>query len=158
GYLAATFADLAGGPHPRPLSQLPPPVSGRGEKSMEEEDLVRWLAAEVARLAGAAPGSVDPHQPLAGSTLDSLATIELLHGIERRTSVAVDLEALYAAESLQELALSVARRQSALEPAAQAAPLDQGDFPLSKGQLSLWFLHALAPESPAYNVPNAVRV
>jgi amino acid adenylation domain-containing protein len=34
----------------------------------------------------------------------------------------------------------------------------EGEFRLSRAQLSLWFLHTLEPGSPAYNVPNAVRV
>src|SRR5262249_31309583 len=33
-----------------------------------------------------------------------------------------------------------------------------GVHPLSYGQRSLWFLHQLAPESPAYNLANAVRI
>jgi len=31
-------------------------------------------------------------------------------------------------------------------------------YPLSYGQRALWFLYKLAPESAAYNVPNAVRI
>ena len=46
------------------------------------------------------------------------------------------------------------------EPAAGPLPGEgeTGDFPLSPGQRALWFLHRLAPESPAYHLAGAVRV
>src|SRR6185369_10553056 len=53
-------------------------------------DLVRWLAEEVARRSGVA--AVDPRQPIASHALDSLATIELMHAIERHIGAAVEME------------------------------------------------------------------
>jgi amino acid adenylation domain-containing protein len=121
---------------------------------------LQWLAAEVARRSGMPAGNVvDPQQSIASHALDSLATIELMHAIERRTGVTVDLETLFSEVSLADLAAALESRQqdTPAEPSS-APPSGIGDFPLSRAQLSLWFLHALAPESPAYNVPNAVRV
>ncbi|HEV7508303.1 MAG TPA: amino acid adenylation domain-containing protein [Thermoanaerobaculia bacterium] len=126
-------------------------------EEIEPDDLVRWLAGEVARRSGAAPAGVDPRQSIASFALDSLATIELMHAIEQRVGASVDMETLFSEVSLADLAASL--RQQRTEPAATVpATVEVGDFPLSRAQLSLWFLHALAPESPAYNVPNAVRV
>ncbi len=126
----------------------------------EPDDLLRWLAGEVARRSGMAPGSVDPRQSIASFALDSLATIELMHAIEQRLGATVEMETLFSEVSLADLAASL--RQLQAEPQAMATAAEKvpetGDFPLSRAQLSLWFLHALAPESPAYNVPNAVRV
>ncbi|PYQ61977.1 MAG: non-ribosomal peptide synthetase, partial [Acidobacteria bacterium] len=120
------------------------------------DELVRWLAAEVARRSGLPPGSeVDPGQPIASHALDSLAAIELMHAIERRTGVAMEAETLFSEVTLAELAAALRRRQE--EPAAAPAG-DAGYFRPSHAQQSLWLLHALAPESPAYNVPNAVRI
>jgi amino acid adenylation domain-containing protein len=120
-------------------------------------ELVSWLAGEVARRSGMPLGSaVDPRRPIASHALDSLATIELMHAIERRTGVVVEPETLFSEITLADLAADLRRRQE--EPTAPAAGADAGYFPLSRAQLSLWFLHALAPESPAYNVPNAVRI
>jgi amino acid adenylation domain-containing protein len=123
----------------------------------ESDDLLRWLTGEVARRSGTAPGGVDPRQSIASFALDSLATIELMHAIEQRVGATVEMETLFSEVSLADLAASLRQRRS--EPPAPAlAATETGDFPLSRAQLSLWFLHALAPESPAYNVPNAVRV
>ncbi len=176
GYLAGSLAAVASwtAPHPGPLSHLPPTDRERGEEdgrffsplpgeggTMGEgpgvrghDDLVRWLAGEVARRSGVA--EVDPRQPIASHALDSLATIELLHAIERHTGATVEMETLFSEVSLADLAASLRPRQE--EPSAPSGVSAAGDFPLSRAQLSLWFLHALTPDSPAYNVPNAVRV
>ncbi len=137
-------------------------AAGEIDAALGEEtgdDLVHWLAAEVARRSGSA---VDPRQSIASHALDSLATIELMHAIERRAGVTVDIETLFSEVSLAALAATLeARRAETTAETSHAAAADisdTGDFPLSRAQLSLWFLHALAPESPAYNVPNAVRV
>jgi amino acid adenylation domain-containing protein len=123
----------------------------------DASELVRWLADEVARRSGMPPGrAVDPRRPIASHALDSLATIELMHAIERHTGVAVEAETLFSEISLADLAAALRRRQE--EPPATPAGAGAGYFPLSRAQLSLWFLHALAPASPAYNVPNAVRI
>jgi len=133
------------------MSGDPPDGAGR-------EELARWLAGEVARHAGLPEGAVDPRRPIARYALDSLAAIELAHAVEERTGVALDLDAIFSEASVADLVESLRRRQPpATGPAAEAAA-EAGDVPLSHAQLSLWFLHALAPESPAYNVPNAVRV
>ena len=63
--------------------------------------------------------------------------------------------------SVDELAARLEGASSAGEtggspPAAPAT--ETGLHPLSHNQRSLWFLHALEPESPAYNVPAAVRL
>ncbi len=46
-----------------------------------------------------------------------------------------------------------AGRSAAIEPRARAGPA-----PLSFSQERMWFLHRLAPDSAAYNVPAAIRV
>jgi amino acid adenylation domain-containing protein len=123
----------------------------------DADELVRWLASEVARRSGMPPGStVDPRQPIASHALDSLAAIELMHAIERRAGVTVEAETLFSEMSLADLVAALRRRQE--ESPAPPVGADAGYFQLSRAQLSLWFLHALAPESPAYNVPNAVRI
>lgn len=43
-------------------------------------------------------------------------------------------------------------------PLLQPQPRPTGPIPASSGQRRLWFLHQLAPYSPVYNVPTAVRL
>jgi amino acid adenylation domain-containing protein len=54
------------------------------------------------------------------------------------------------------------RRKAAAEAATPAPPPEpageSGDLPLSFAQQRLWFLDRIAPGSPAYNVPAAVRM
>ncbi len=136
-----------------------------------------WLEVEVARAAGVASSAVDPRRPIASYALDSLAAIELMHAVENRFGVTLGMETLFSEITLAELAATLQGGPgTAAQPAAgDAGPspiaglsvdaipssgsgADAGDFRLSPAQLSLWFLHALEPASPAYNVPNAVRV
>jgi amino acid adenylation domain-containing protein len=148
-YLAGDFAAVASW-----AAADPGEAAGAAEMA---DELVRWLAAEVARRSGLPPGSaVDPRQPIASHALDSLAAIELMHAIERRTGVTVEAETLFSEVTLADLAAALRRRQE--EPAAAQAGAGEGYFRPSRAQQSLWLLHALAPESPAYNVPNAVRI
>jgi amino acid adenylation domain-containing protein len=165
GYLSGSLAAVAswrrGEEDGRFFSPLPGEggAMGEGPGVRGHGDLVRWLAGEVARRSGVA--AVDPRQPVASHALDSLATIELMHAIERHTGATVEMETLLSEVSLADLAASL-RRQEEPPPAATVLGLSErsaaGDFRLSRAQLSLWFLHVLAPDSPAYNVPNAVRI
>ncbi|HXO21033.1 MAG TPA: condensation domain-containing protein, partial [Thermoanaerobaculia bacterium] len=132
----------------------------------------RWLAAEVAARVGVAAADIDPAQPISHYPLDSLNAMELMHAIEARLGVTVSMETFFEGLSLTELATGVlaraagtaasaARVQGAEGAAASPAPVaghEVGEHRLSRGQQSLWFLHALDPGSAAYNVPNAVRI
>ena len=134
-----------------------PPLPDAGG-APDGEDLLGWLSEEAARHARIAAGAVDPRRPLAAYALDSLAAVELMHAIETRTGVGVEMETLFSEMSLAELAASLRQGRRAAPGATPAAGGGAGDYRLSQGQLSLWFLHALAPASPAYHIPNAVRL
>jgi amino acid adenylation domain-containing protein len=166
-------ATLSGAPpaDPTPLSGLAP----------DGGEAVTWLAEQVARLARVAPSRIDPRKPIASYALDSLAAIELMHAIETRAGVSIAMETLFSEVTVADLAASLASgpgepaaaaavgvsaaapsaaamAAAAAAPRASGAGSAAGDFRLSRAQLSLWFLHRLEPASPAYNVPNAVRV
>jgi hypothetical protein len=49
------------------------------------------------------------------------------------------------------------KRAGASRPGIPRQGREQNAFPLSFAQQRLWFLHRLAPESEAYNIPNAVH-
>jgi amino acid adenylation domain-containing protein len=125
------------------------------------EGVRRWLAAEVAVRAGMTAEEIDLDRPLDHYPLDSLAAMELIHVVESRLGVVLSMERFFAGGSLAELADAILERasisaDSTVPGAGEMDPV--GDHPLSRGQLSLWFLHALDPEGAAYNVTSAVRV
>ncbi|HEY3571857.1 MAG TPA: AMP-binding protein, partial [Thermoanaerobaculia bacterium] len=121
------------------------------------EGIRRWLAAEVAARAGMMAEEIDLNQPLDHYPLDSLAVMELMHAVESRLGVVLSMESFFAGGSLAELADSIPERAGAPAAVAKTGP-ETGDHPLSRGQQSLWFLHALDPKSAAYNVASAVRI
>ncbi|MFY9825399.1 MAG: condensation domain-containing protein, partial [Thermoanaerobaculia bacterium] len=125
------------------------------------EGVRRWLAAEVAARAGMTAAEIELDQPLGHYPLDSLAAMELMHAVESRLGVVLSMESFFAGASLGELADTIVARAAAAP--ASVLPLsepgrEEGDHPLSRGQQSLWFLHALDSEGAAYNVASAVRI
>jgi amino acid adenylation domain-containing protein len=133
----------------------------------EPEDLATpagvrcWLVAQVAARAAVAVREIALDQPLGHYPLDSLAAMELMHAVESRFGVTLSMESFFAGASLGELADTILERATAspaLFPGVAAAVDPVGDHPLSRGQQSLWFLHALDPAGSAYNVTSAVRV
>ncbi|HEV2852271.1 MAG TPA: amino acid adenylation domain-containing protein [Thermoanaerobaculia bacterium] len=144
-------------------TEAAPAVDSRDLDLGRPEGVRRWLAAEVAARAGMMAGEIDLGQPLDHYPLDSLAAMELMHAVESRFGVVLSMESLFAGGSLAELAGSILERAGAVAPApasslSSPAGREVGDHPLSRGQQSLWFLHALNPEGAAYNVASAVRV
>jgi amino acid adenylation domain-containing protein len=127
------------------------------------EGVRRWLAAEVAARARMTAEEIDLDRPLDHYPLDSLAAMELMHAVESRLGVVLSMESFFAGGSLAELADAILARAGTAAPApASAYPSrrgrEVGDHPLSRGQQSLWFLHALDPGGAAYNVASAVRI
>ena len=122
----------------------------------------RWLAVQVAARAAMTAEEIELDQPLGHYPLDSLSAMELMHAVESRFGVILSMESFFAGASLGELADTILDRAAAA-PEAAAALLGTGvdpvgDHPLSRGQQSLWFLHALNAAGAAYNVTSAVRV
>ncbi len=147
-------------------SAIPEPGAGvspaGGDETETAAGIESWLAAQVARRAGIERWRVDPRRPVADYPLDSLAVMELAHAVEERLGLFVPMERFFSGLTLSALAGEVlVARAAVAAPGASPSPpppaLD-GAYPLSRNQLSLWFLHALEPESPAYNVPAAVRI
>ncbi len=120
----------------------------------------RWLSrafARLARLSRESARRLDPERPLTGFGLDSLVAVELKNAVEDEVGVALPIAGLLEGMSLREAALRI------VDPGVAGAPEEigivagpaTGEHPLSWGQRSLWFLHRLAPESPAYNIAGA---
>ena len=139
----------------------PQPFDFAAPESAEalREALVSWLAPRL----GLEPGDIDASRPLSVYGLDSLAAIELTHGLEVGLGVSIPMATFMQVPNLDELARLVFERLGdSAGPAATAPPTrvqEVTEFGLSRGQQALYFLHQLAPDSPAYNIAalGAVR-
>ncbi|HZF07637.1 MAG TPA: amino acid adenylation domain-containing protein, partial [Thermoanaerobaculia bacterium] len=160
-----------------PLAALPLTPNGKvdrkalptpAEESAEEgwlaprtpvEEVLAGIWAEV--LGVSRVGANDHFFALGGHSL--LAT-RVMARLRRAFGVELPVRALFEAAKLSELA---ARVETALRsgegrlapPLVPRAPsLRQGPLPLSFAQQRLWFLDQLAPGSPLYNIPAALRI
>ncbi|HVF42738.1 MAG TPA: amino acid adenylation domain-containing protein [Pyrinomonadaceae bacterium] len=137
----------------------------------DREGLERWLASRLAAKLGIDAAAFDTRRSLSSYGLDSLAAVELMHGVETGLGARLPVNVLLESSTVSELAgrlLEELRREGrAAVPLADAPGVVEGgtrgeagaaEYPLSRGQEALWFLHKLAPLSPAYNIASAVRV
>jgi len=137
---------------------LAPTELGKGEPDVEA-----WLVAQLAAKLRVEPSEIDVNHTMVRYGLDSLAAIELMHNIESGLGVSLPLMNFLAEFSIAELAarLNLQLSENAFAPASTpgaAAEETLAEHPLSFGQQSIWFLHQLAPESPAYNIAAPLRV
>ena len=140
---------------------LPEPAtvegSGRSQAPCAPvEEILRGIWAEV--LGVEAVGVQDNFFELGGHSL--LAT-QVTSRVRDALGVEAPLRALFENPTVAGLAEAVERERSAgrLAEAPPIAPAPRdGDLPLSFAQQRLWFIHQLEPDSPAYNIPMAVRL
>ncbi len=93
----------------------------------------------------------------------SLLAMRLVARARAGLGVEIPVSAVFEAPTVAELAARVDReRGTAAGPSLpRLAPADRGGaarLPLSFAQERLWFLHRLAPDSVAYNVPASLRL
>jgi amino acid adenylation domain-containing protein len=123
----------------------------------EIEELIAGLFARV--LGRERVGASDDFFELGGHSL--LAT-QVVARLRREIGLDLPLHLLFADPTPAGLAAevrSLARAGQPGDPLPPLVPVPRGaDLPLSFGQQRLWFLAALEPDSPAYNMPGAVRL
>ena len=121
------------------------------------KEIEQWLVAQLASKTGA---DIDVNQTIVSCGLDSLASVELVHALETTLGVTMPATTFLTDVSIARLAAELALQAGANVENATASvesELEVG-HPLSYGQQTIWFLHRLAPESPAYNVSVPLRV
>jgi amino acid adenylation domain-containing protein len=125
-------------------------------------DIVAWLQSLIAARLRIQHSPVDINEPIIHLGIDSMAATELVHAIESGLGVTLSMVELLHGVSIAGLAARIHDQLSSPRAATQgrfASAVDAGaEHPLSFNQQSLWFLHQLAPESPAYNIARAVRL
>jgi amino acid adenylation domain-containing protein len=142
------------------------------DRSNRPEIASQYLTSLVGGVLGIDPDVIDPHRPLHSLGLDSLMAVQLKNRLESDIQLTVSVVTFLKGLTLEELILQTVDKlenptdESALESceiqpqpnANSGRSQDVALFPLSQGQTALWFLHQLAPESPAYNFVFAGRV
>ena len=115
----------------------------------------KWLASLLAAKLGVAASEIDVGRSIAGYGLDSLAVIELMHTIEARLAVPVQMPQFFQAASISELARRLFGLMDGSSGLTQTSILPQkevAEFNLSRGQQALYFLHQLVTDASAYNI------
>ncbi|MGL5079106.1 MAG: amino acid adenylation domain-containing protein, partial [Waterburya sp.] len=87
----------------------------------------------------------------------SLLATQVVSKIRKSLSVELPLRCLFEYPTVAQLAQQV--ESSVVTEIPPIKPVDRkGDLPLSFAQQRLWFLAQLEPDSPAYNIPEALRL
>src|SRR5439155_13783864 len=138
-------------PEPEPASD--------GPKELPRTAVERAIAEVWQQVLGTTDeiGVHDDFFDLGGHSL--LAT-RVVFGLRRALGVEVPVHTVFDAPTIASLATQL--RPGEAVPGADAPPLARvprdGVLPLSYAQERLYFLWRLAPESPAYNAPIALRL
>ena len=127
-----------------------------------QQQLLNYLQKQVARLLKIAPSQLDLQQPLSQLGLDSLMAVECKHYLETSFGVTVAIADLLQDLSLAQLTAKVwvEMQNSALQPSTAFVPLSEPtvEYPLSQGQMALWFQQQISPKNSAYNTFFAARI
>ncbi len=149
-------------------SRLPAPPEPHAAAFEPPRTAAEEMVAEIWRdvLGQQQVGRGDDFFALGGHSL--LATRVMIR-LREKTGIELPVRLVFQAPILAEMAAALAAQQAAGAPAPVAPPLrplsrDGGDgrdgspLPVSFAQERLWFLDRLAPGSPAYNLPLALRI
>jgi amino acid adenylation domain-containing protein/non-ribosomal peptide synthase protein (TIGR01720 family) len=137
--------------------------------SLSAASLERRLQEKLAAMLGVVPAEIDVNCPLTRYGVDSLMAVELMHSIETSLGVILPVAeflqspslAHLAARATEQLSVTSITKRATLAPSQpkhETRGAEEGLYPLSHNQKSLWFLHQVAPESAAYNISFAARI
>ena len=141
---------------------VPAPESEEGGSAAPSDPVEELLAGLWAELLGR--GRVGVHDDFFALGGHSLLATRLVSRLRDLLGVELPLRALFEGPTVAELAGAVRAAQA---PAVPLPPLvrlplapeeRRSGLPLSFSQQRLWFLDQLAPGSPVYNIPAAVRL
>ncbi|MDQ3805506.1 MAG: amino acid adenylation domain-containing protein, partial [Acidobacteriota bacterium] len=135
-----------------------PPAAAESFAPQTAGEIEGWLASQLASRLGVSAAEIDVRQPLARYGLDSLSAVELTYLVESKLGVLVSMAGLLEGRSISDLVAEAVGQRAAAPQITRPAETDDDAQPLSPGQEALWFLYRMAPDSPAYNIPAAMRI
>ncbi|MBD2300898.1 non-ribosomal peptide synthetase [Nostoc sp. FACHB-190] len=132
------------------------------EPQERQLQLTCYLQQQVAQVLKLASSQINQEQPLTTLGIDSLMAIELQHTIETNLGIVLPMTSFLGGSSINQLATVILAQLTDISAVSKSLPAQVSEtvteYPLAYGQQALYFLHQLAPESPAYNIANAVRL
>lgn len=138
----------------------PPDALGRAVESEEPqtpvEEILANIWSQVLRLEQV--GADQNFFELGGH---SLTATQMISRVREVLEVDMPVRALFENPTVATLAEAVEMERSAGRrlKAPPIPPVSRsGELPLSFAQQRLWFVHRLEPDSPAYNIPRAIRL
>lgn len=143
------------------LSETEEASASATEMPVRLEEVREWIASKVAARLGLVRTEIDVNQPITRYGLDSLADVELIHSIEVNLGASLPVFSFLQDTSISELAILVMAQFEQPDPGMKLSVPRAGpnrEYSLSRGQLALWFLHQLSPDSAAYNIIAVARI
>ena len=117
-----------------------------------------YLASLIKRILRLGDREIDPELSLLALGMDSIAAAELKATIAKDFKIDVPLESILQGITLTKLSALVGRQPQVIGTDDLAGPsMFAATYPLSQGQLAIWYLSRLSPESAAYNISIAVE-
>ncbi|HEY4055197.1 MAG TPA: amino acid adenylation domain-containing protein, partial [Kofleriaceae bacterium] len=92
----------------------------------------------------------------------SLLAVQVTSRVRSLFDIQIPIQRFFEAPTVEGMAAEIIRARSGAAAIVEIPPIvvvpRTGELPLSFGQQRMWFLHRLAPTSPAYHVPISRRV
>ncbi|MGE5499243.1 MAG: amino acid adenylation domain-containing protein [Syntrophothermus sp.] len=130
------------------------------QKSHTVESIEEWLINYLNTSVRGFSGRISHRSSLPKLGLDSLMAASLKASIDNEFGISLSFSDLFKEENIGHLAekiFSCINSEKRPEPSSSQLMPGEEEFMLLPGQKSLWFMHLLAPGSPAYNVFYAVK-
>ncbi len=129
-------------------------------KNESQSILEVYIQEQVARVLAITLPEVTPEQAFSSLGLDSLKAFELQNRIETDLEITLSIADFFTGLSVRSLSCKIlAQLNTSPIPSESILPAhkDSEFHPLSFAQQRLWFIHQLAPDTPAYSIPLIIR-
>ncbi|GIJ79312.1 amino acid adenylation domain-containing protein [Micromonospora phaseoli] len=155
-----------------PIDRLPRTLSGKVDKAQlpavtPEDGTVARVAprddteravAQVWRQVLGRADEIGVHDDFFEAGGHSLLATRVVFGLRQALGIELPVQAVFDAPTVASMAVKLAGTVRVDEQAPARVPRQADGMPLSYAQERLYFLWQYAPESPAYNMPVAVRL
>ncbi|WP_417821986.1 amino acid adenylation domain-containing protein [Terasakiella sp.] len=123
---------------------------------LDVQKISDFLCATLAPIFKLEAANFPQDEPLSLLGMDSLMALEIKNVVEERTNATLQIVDLMGGMNITELAQQLTNNQHINTTSGPAKQEQEKAFPLTPGQQSLWLIHEMDGETPAYNVAFAL--